>query len=760
MYGLASRIPSSIIRKTHNGDTHFYNKRYFSSTCMVVDQLIDAIEQKGFNMSNEVENAVKNNRPIVALESTIISHGMPYPKNYKTAIEVENIVRENNAVPATVAILNGEVHIGLNETQLELLATEGTKGKVKKCSRRDISYVVSKKEHGATTVAGTLAIANAFGLIDIFVTGGIGGVHRGDDLDISADLVELGRNNNIMVVCAGVKSILDIPRTLEYLETQGVAVIGYNTDEFPSFFTRKSGLSVPMRLNTIDECSNWILTNKSLNLNSGSILAVPNSEPFQDEAFIDQSVNQALNELEDLKLNNPTFTGKEATPFLLKRVNELTGGNSLKSNIALVKNNAHIGSKIAAATARTLSRNYCTAASNRRNEQNRKQNLPVYIFGGSTVDLVGTPVIQNAKLANTSTPGIVRTSYGGVGRNIAEALGRCFKNGNKPDHLTDNHCNIKFVSFVGDDTYGVAILEQLSKLEIDITDVHVTSECSTATYQAILDSSGDLYVAIADMQIMDMMNMRNIDSIFNSSSDSNGAEKYPKPFINTATKPYLVIIDGNLPNDVFQHICKRWNDLSVPIWFEPTSIEKAKLASVENIKFMNFISPNLMELKMIYNEVKCISQCNHNHDQDGANLTIEDMALCVLKQMQNHAYLVITLGEEGVCLATLKESEELVNDKRLDEVEIKYLKPDVIDMDMVNATGAGDTLVGATVYYLLMQSISNDSDIGTMVDTLTTKDLCKSLNFGMKAAGLSIQCAAPISTKLDDLHHWAVDTEK
>ncbi len=702
-----------------------------------------------FIKSNEVIEALKNNIPIVALESTIISHGMPYPKNYETAIEVENIVRENNACPATIAVLDGKIHIGLNNEQLKLLATEGTKGTVKKCSRRDISYVVSKKEHGATTVAGTLAIANLFGYIDIFVTGGIGGVHRGEDLDISADLIELGRNNNIMVVCAGVKSILDIPRTLEFLETQGVAVIGYDTDEFPSFFTRRSGLNVPMRLNTIEDCAKWIETNKVLNLNSGSILAVPNSEPFADETFIDKSVNQALDELEKMKSDNPTFSGKEATPFLLKRVNELTGGNSLKSNIALVKNNAQIGAKIAAATATATNekkiigftansrRSYSTSSP----RPDMKHSKCVYIFGGSTVDLVGRPTIPNATLANTSTPGVVQTSYGGVGRNIAEALGRSLRNNINVnnDSKNQNQKNIKFISFVGNDTYGKAILDHLTMLGIDVTDVYKSNECSTAIYQAVLDSNGDLYCAIADMDIMNMMDMQKIEHIFDDQ------------LMKSNHKPWLVVLDGNLSKNIFHYVCKKCAKNSVPIWFEPTSIEKAKLASVENLKYINFISPNLSELKMIYDELIVQYSNDRNEDRKTTAATIEDMALHVLNAMSKNAYLVITLGEKGVCLACLNVDKE-----NNTEVVLNYLKPDVIDMEMVNATGAGDTLVGGTISSMMILASQNDyqdlNNLDTSIDTLLSKqDYCNSVAFGMKAASLSIQSENPVSKELDNL---------
>ncbi len=304
-----------------------------------------------FVVHPDVKHALQNNGPVVALESTIISHGMPYPQNVETAILVENQVKKNGAVPATIAILDGIIHIGLDQEQLKRLGQLGQK--CIKTSRRDIAVVCSQKQNGATTVSATMILANMFG-IHVFVTGGIGGVHRGveETLDISADLTELGRTP-VCVVCAGVKSILDIPRTLEYLETNGVTVASYGTDEFPAFFSSKSGSKTQTRFDTPDECAQALLANLELNMSSGMVVAVP--IPKHEEAktgLINTAIEQALKELKDSKIG-----GKDATPFLLKRVNELTKGDSLKASmfyqiiniidIALILNNAAVGAQIA-----------------------------------------------------------------------------------------------------------------------------------------------------------------------------------------------------------------------------------------------------------------------------------------------------------------------------------------------------------------------------------------------------------------------------
>ncbi|WMJ21221.1 pseudouridine-5'-phosphate glycosidase [Geobacillus kaustophilus] len=290
--------------------------------------------------SEEVAQAKAEKKPIVALESTIISHGMPYPENVQTAKDVERIIRDRGAVPATIAIIDGKIKIGLTDDELELL---GTSRDVEKVSRRDLPYVVAMKKHGATTVAGTMICAEMAG-IRVFATGGIGGVHRGAErtMDISADLQELARTN-VAVVCAGAKSILDLGLTLEYLETHGVPVIGYQTDVLPAFYSRTSPFRVDYRLDSVEEIAQFIETKWKLGLNGGVVIAnpVPKEEELE-ESYINAIIEQALKEAEKQHI-----TGKSVTPFLLDRVKTLTEGKSLKANIALVKNNAALAADLA-----------------------------------------------------------------------------------------------------------------------------------------------------------------------------------------------------------------------------------------------------------------------------------------------------------------------------------------------------------------------------------------------------------------------------
>eukprot|EP01095_Lingulamoeba_sp_RSL-Kostka_P015258 TRINITY_DN6967_c0_g1_i1.p1 TRINITY_DN6967_c0_g1~~TRINITY_DN6967_c0_g1_i1.p1 ORF type:complete len:349 (-),score=117.56 TRINITY_DN6967_c0_g1_i1:19-1065(-) len=319
------------------------NHIHYSNSVIANDGYVENANLKEFiRYSDEVLNAIENNKPIVALESTIISHGMPYPQNVETAIEVENIIRSEGITPATICILNGEILIGLNEEQLDILGREGKKAK--KTSRRDIAKVLSQKEVGATTVASTMILANMVG-IQVFVTGGIGGVHKDGEttMDISADLMELHKTP-VAVVCAGAKSILDIGLTLEFLETCGVPVIGYETEEFPAFFTRSSGYPSPITLNSVEDIVSLLdwQFNK-LELQTGVVIGIPIPVELEaDGQKVEIAITQAIKES-----NEQNIVGKELTPFLLKRVNELTNGESLTSNIALVKNNALVGAKIA-----------------------------------------------------------------------------------------------------------------------------------------------------------------------------------------------------------------------------------------------------------------------------------------------------------------------------------------------------------------------------------------------------------------------------
>ena len=302
-------------------------------TTNITDQYLDILP--------EIENAIAHGKPVVALESTIISHGMPYPKNVETAKEVEQMVRDNGAIPATIAILEGRLKVGLNDQKLEYLGKSGLN--IIKASRRDIPFIVSKGTDGATTVAATMIISTLAG-IKLFATGGIGGVHRDGEnsMDVSADLNELS-GTNVSVVCAGIKSILDIGRTLEYLETLGVPVVGYQTDYVPAFYARSSGYSVDYRADTAKEIAVSLKAKYDLNLQGGALITNPVPVKHAlDPKDIEKIIHEALEEM-----NKRGITGKDTTPFLLARIADKTGGESLETNIKLVLNNAKLAAEIA-----------------------------------------------------------------------------------------------------------------------------------------------------------------------------------------------------------------------------------------------------------------------------------------------------------------------------------------------------------------------------------------------------------------------------
>ncbi len=300
------------------------------------------IRNRFVTLSPEIEEAKREHKPIVAMESTIISHGMPYPQNVETALECQRICRENGAVPATCAVIDGQICVGLTDEQIDYLGREGKN--VNKASRRDLPLLLALRRDGATTVAATMIAAASAG-IRVFATGGIGGVHRGAEttMDISADLEELA-HTPVCVVCAGAKSILDLNLTMEYLETKGVPVIGYGTDELPAFYTRKSGIKVPWRLDDPGLIADAICAAEEIGYEGGMLVVNPIPEEYSMDAdAINKAIDEAISEANRLGIK-----GKETTPFLLAKIKDITGGSSLAANIQLVYNNVRLAAKIAA----------------------------------------------------------------------------------------------------------------------------------------------------------------------------------------------------------------------------------------------------------------------------------------------------------------------------------------------------------------------------------------------------------------------------
>ncbi|KAG0038209.1 hypothetical protein BGZ82_000780 [Podila clonocystis] len=547
------------------------------------------------NFSDEVKDALKNNKPIVALESTIISHGMPYPQNYETAIQVENVVRENGATPATIAILDGQIQIGLTNSQIQSLAELGRESV--KASRRDLAVVMSKKQTGATTVSATMLLAHRAG-ISVFATGGIGGVHRGyeETLDASADLTELGRTP-VAVVCAGVKSILDIGRTLEFLETEGVTVATYGqTTDFPAFFTRKSGFQSLLNVETPLEAAKLIAANHAIDLQSGMVFAVPIAkEHAMDEKLVGDAINTAIRESVE---NN--ILGKESTPFLLKRVNELTGGNSLKSNIALVKQNAAVAAKIAKDLSKLNSgfqaRTYSTSARVFNHHTSLPAHGPIMVIGGTVVDITSTAdparlasgqeqEVMLKSMIHSSHPGATRISLGGVGRNVAEVISR----------LDSQNC--VFVSAVGgqhaagkgssvtDDLFGPWLVSEVAHRGMDNHEIHPIRGARTATYTAIHDSTGNLLSAVADMGVFELLPPNKIREAI------------------AKHKPRTICFDANISVECMRATLEACRGQDIHTFFEPTSVAKcgrvldSAMATTLTDGLLRFATPNEYELQ-------------------------------------------------------------------------------------------------------------------------------------------------------------------
>ncbi|XP_025054678.1 uncharacterized protein LOC102384925 isoform X5 [Alligator sinensis] len=475
-----------------------------------------------FRVQSSVQEALASGKPIVALESAIITHGMPYPQNLSMARNVEEIVRTHGSVPATVGILNGNIHIGLNDEELHFLAKSENLVKV---SRRDLPYVLSQGSSGGTTVSGTMIAAHKAG-IHVFVTGGIGGVHRGGEItmDVSTDLTELGRTP-VAVVSAGVKSILDIGRTLEFLETQGVCVAAFGESrEFPAFFCRQSGFQAPYQVQNEEEAAKLIASILALGLSSGVLIAVPcPKEQTASGQIFEDAIQQALKEA-----RSKGIIGKELTPFVLQRVNELTSGKSLDSNIALVQNNARVGSRIAVALGKLKK-----AQGKGNLPQSGRATAPQpVVIGGTNVDFIAKARNATMLVGGQTNTGKVSRTFGGVGRNLADCLSRL---GRTPF----------FISAMGKDEHSESILRYCSHM--DMGGVLQLEGHNTATYCAVITGSGELSLGLGDMDIHQQI-----------------TEHYVSRYKQHLCMAPVVCIDGNMPIATIQYVCQIAREHQVP----------------------------------------------------------------------------------------------------------------------------------------------------------------------------------------------------
>lgn len=601
-----------------------------------------------------VQSVLNNKQPIVALESTIITHGMPFPQNLETALEVEEIVRSQGATPATIAILNGRLKVGLSSIDLKELASTDPK-KVIKCSRRDLPFVVGNRLSGGTTVAGTMIIANMVG-IRIFATGGIGGVHREGEstMDVSADLVELGRTP-VCVVSSGVKSILDIPRTLEFLETQGVCVSTYGSPEgkFPDFYTTDSGCKVPYNVDCPEDAAKLIQSLVDLKLDSGMLVAVPvPTEYAMDKQEINEAITKAL-----IDAKAQGIEGKAVTPFLLAAISKLTQGKSLASNMALIKNNAKVAAQIAKAFS-----NPSTPC--------KTDSSPPVVIGGSILDLSMT-LKDSFELDGATYDVKVKQSGGGVGRNLAEGIYKLYGSAN-------------LISAVGNDELGKSLLNLIpAPLTTKITQI---PNRSTSLCSVIFDKDGDCKIIMGNMEIHACITPELI-------------MKHESILQQTP----LIIMDGNLPLSTMETILTIAKQHKKPVFFETTDMRiatKPFTLPKELWQAIKFISPNLFELV----ELSKIITGKEMIIPHGDNIELLPFAKRVLESVHDHFHcILLTLGAHGVIVDRRKTNNLLDtgNDQLwLDERSLRFYPTEEVT-NLVNVSGAGDSFSSGFITNML-----------------------------------------------------------
>ncbi|KAJ3734792.1 indigoidine synthase A-like protein [Lentinula guzmanii] len=733
----------------------------------------------------EVLDALAAKKPVVALETTLVTHGFPYPTNYDLSNSLESIVRSTGAIPATIGIIEGRIKIGLEKAELEELANPEIPGSVVKISRRDIAPAVSMRAFGGTTCSATLIFAALAG-IKVFATGGLGGVHRGGELsmDISADLQELTRCP-VGLVSSGVKSILDIGRTLEYLETLGVPVVSYGpTKEFPAFFTPKSGFEVPWNTESPSIAANILYTQTQLGMQNGALFAVPIPDKYEAAgAEIQLAVDQAVAESE---ANGISKRGKEATPWLLNRIGELSKGSSLESNVALLENNARIGGEIAVEYQKLVeeqphSSDSMTVGLRPISKPSTQLRLPaskttpfaasengnasLLVLGAAAVDISAKAfeAASNSALGST-VPGNITVSLGGVARNIAEA-----------SHRVSPKDSVLLVSPIGDDSFGQLLRQESEKCGMRTDGLLLQKDQRTAVCNMIMDSQGGLTTGIADMAILDKAQLE-IKAIA----------------LIKQMKPTVVVMDGNCSSEVISTVAGLCTRHGIKVFFEPTSIVKSTriLKAVETTMSsstspIDFISPNLIELQEIFavaNEKDLFAKpeywtaldnfsltsryrmdlehlCRANvSDEDPSKGTLsflldQGLAQMAVKLLPFFRHIVIKCGDMGVIVAMRQNptsawrSEQsnikrryVLNHSDTDTIVLSHF-PALPVKDLVNVTGAGDSFVGVLSSCLVQQPNAFNSQ----------KGLTQVIEMAQRASVLTLCSPCAVSPELSSL---------
>lgn len=676
------------------------------------------------SFSKEVLNALSNAKkidgskgsimkaPVVALESTVVTHGLPYPRNLECALKAENAVREasnGTVVPATIAFMDNQIKVGLTNEELKRLASGEAGVNAVKLSRRDIASFLGlqitsnendkdqrNKMVGGTTVSSTMIIANMAG-ISIFATGGIGGVHRDafvplnlnsssnrPTLDVSADLYELGRTP-VFVVSAGIKSILDIPHSLELLESLGVTVASYKSEYFPNFYSTSSICKSPLVVNTIEEAAKIWEVNRSLDIQSGMLFAVPNPKPYLDASKLEQAISTSLKEAQEKGV-----TGKYVTPYMLKRVNELTGGKDVvDSNITLIENNA----KVAAQVAKQFAYPTVVGPKYYSMTPDPKSTKKVYFIGGSSVDIIAAPKLKNQILVSASSnPGKVSITAGGVARNMAEACAR----------MKRSSVQTVLITLIGNDVNGKFVQEYTEKAGVKvISESSSKSKSVTSTYIGLNDSNGHLKLGMFDAGIME------------SESSTSDILRSLEKEIKSDGAAYC--LDANLNYDIMEKVVSFINTKNPSmILLEPVSVPKARRIA-KLLPYFSIVTPNSIEVVAMAEELGFTGK-----DTTKAGKFV----LKAMNGTKNEILkaVIIKLGKEGA----------MVVDNKSDTVTV-LPAPEVEDNKIVNSNGCGDTMGG-----VIANQLSNG------------KDIVEAVRIGMKAAVLTLQCEEAVSSKISD----------